>query len=224
MRIWTWPIKLHLPTPSKGAKRSEYGGGVNYRGLINWPNVLTTLRIGLTPLFVFMLLAEAWYWQSFAFFVFGAASLTDFYDGKLARSGNSETSVGRFLAPLADKILVTSALLVLVFRQLVSIWLVVPIIARDAMITGLRLYGICRGRQMITSRLAKWKTAVQLVSVIFLLFAMALQEIIARFHGNAIPLDHGHLQLLANGLISAVLLLTLLSGFHYLIRRQVYLS
>ena len=196
---------------------------MNYRSLINWPNFLTTLRIGLTPLLVFMLLAEAWYWKSFAFFVFGAASLTDFYDGKLARSGNRETSVGRFFDPLADKILVTSALLALVFRQLVSIWLVVPIVARDAMITGLRLYGIYRGRQMITSRLAKWKTAVQLFSLIFLLFAIGLQEILARFHGNVITFDHGHIRLLANGLMSAVLLLTLLSGFHYLIRRRVYL-
>ena len=197
---------------------------MNYRALINWPNVLTATRIGLTPLFVFMLLAEAWYWRSLAFVVFGAASLTDFYDGKLARSGNRETSVGKFLDPLADKILVTSALLALVFGQMVSIWLVVPIVVRDVLITGLRLYGIYHGRQMITSRLAKWKTAVQLFTVVFLLFVIGLQEILARFHHEDIfPFDEVEFQLLANGLMSAVLLLTLLSGFHYLVRRQFYL-
>lgn len=196
---------------------------MNYRALINWPNLLTAMRIGLTPLFVFMLLAEAWYWKSLAFVVFGAASLTDFYDGKLARSGNRETSVGQFLDPLADKILVTSALLALVFGEMVSIWLVVPIVARDVVITGLRLYGVYQGRQMVTSRLAKWKTAVQLFTVVFLLFVIGLQEILARFHHeDFFPLDEGQFQLIANGLMSAVLLLTLLSGFHYLVRRQFY--
>ena len=197
---------------------------MNYRAFVNWPNVLTAMRIGLTPLFVFMLLAEAWYWKSLAFVVFGAASLTDFYDGKLARSGNRETSVGKFLDPLADKILVTSALLALVFGQMVSIWLVVPIVVRDVLITGLRLYGIYHGRQMITSRLAKWKTAVQLFTVVFLLFVIGLQEILARFYHQGVFLfDEGEFQLLANGLMSVVLLLTLLSGFHYLLRRQFYL-
>ena len=197
---------------------------MNYRAFVNWPNVLTAMRIGLTPLFVFMLLAEAWYWKSLAFVVFGAASLTDFYDGKLARSGNRETSVGKFLDPLADKILVTSALLALVFGQMVSIWLVVPIVVRDVLITGVRLYGIYHGRQMITSRLAKWKTAVQLFTVVFLLFVIGLQEILARFYHQGIFLfDEGEFQLLANGLMSAVLLLTLLSGVHYLLRRQFYL-
>lgn len=197
---------------------------MNYRTLINWPNFLTIMRIGLTPLFVVMLLAEDWYWKSLAFVIFGAASLTDFYDGKLARSGDRETSVGRFLDPLADKILVTSALLALVFGKMVSIWLVVPIVVRDVLITGLRLYGIYHGRQMITSRLAKWKTALQLFTVVFLLFVIGLQEILAHFHHDEIfPFDEGEFQLLANGLMSAVLLLTLLSGFHYLVRRQFYL-
>jgi CDP-diacylglycerol--glycerol-3-phosphate 3-phosphatidyltransferase len=197
---------------------------MSYHALINWPNFLTVMRICLTPLFVVMLLAEAWHWKSLAFVVFGAASLTDFYDGKLARSGNRETSVGRFLDPLADKILVTSALLALVFGKIVSIWLVVPIVVRDVLITGLRVYGLYHGRQMITSRLAKWKTALQLFTVVFLLFVIGLQEILARFHHDEIfPFDEGQFQLLANGLMSAVLLLTLLSGFHYLVRRQLYL-
>ena len=90
---------------------------MNTRELINWPNFLTVLRICLTPLFLSMLFAETWYWKSLAFVVFGAASLTDFYDGKLARSGNRVTAFGRFLDPLADKILVISALVALAWGR-----------------------------------------------------------------------------------------------------------
>ena len=193
------------------------------RKLINWPNFLTVLRICLTPLFLTMLFAETWYCKSLAFFVFGAASLTDFYDGKLARSANQVTALGRFLDPLADKILVTSALVALVFGRMVNFWLVVPIICRDILITGLRVYDLYHGRQMITSRLAKWKTTVQLFTVVFILFVMGLQEFLGRFNRDgALLLDGGQFQILANTLMTAVLLLTLLSGFHYLRRRQFF--
>ena len=186
--------------------------------IINLPNFLTLLRIALTPLFLFLLFAESWYWKSLAFVVFGAASLTDFYDGRLARSNNQVTALGRFLDPLADKILVTSALIAFVFDQMVNLWLVVPIVLRDILITGLRLYGLYRGRQMITSRFAKWKTALQLFSVVCLLFIIGLQEVVGRFNGGEpFLLDGMHFQLLANGLMVAVLLLTVLSGFHYLL-------
>ena len=186
--------------------------------IINLPNFLTLLRIALTPLFLFLLFAESWYWKSLAVVVFGAASLTDFYDGRLARSNNQVTALGRFLDPLADKILVTSALIAFVFDQMVNLWLVVPIVLRDILITGLRLYGLYRGRQLITSRFAKWKTALQLFSVVCLLFIIGLQEVVGRFNGGEpFLLDGMHFQLLANGLMVAVLLLTVLSGFHYLL-------
>ncbi len=189
------------------------------REILNLPNCLTVLRIGLTPLFLFMLFADVWYWKSLAFVVFGVASLTDFYDGKLAREGDQVTSLGRFLDPLADKVLVTSALIAFVFDRVVNLWLVVPIVARDVLITGMRLYGLAQGRQMVTSRLAKWKTAVQLFAVIVLLFVIGLQEAVMRFsEDGTFFLDGAQVQMLANGLMAAVLLLTVLSGFHYLFR------
>ena len=195
---------------------------MNTRELINWPNFLTVLRICLTPLFLLMLFADAWYWKSLAFVVFGAASLTDFYDGKLARSGNRVTAFGRFLDPLADKILVISALVALAWGRMVNFWLVVPIIIRDIAITVLRIYRIYRGRQMATSRLAKWKTAVQLLSVAIILFIVGLQKFLERFNWEGVlPLDRTMLQSLANGLMAAVLLLTLLSGCHYFFRSSL---
>jgi CDP-diacylglycerol--glycerol-3-phosphate 3-phosphatidyltransferase len=192
---------------------------MNARALVNLPNFLTVLRIALTPLFLIMLFAETWYGKVLAFLVFGAASLTDFYDGRLARAGNQVTAFGRFLDPLADKILVTSALMAFAFNRMVDLWLVIPIVVRDVWITGLRIYGLSRGRQMVTSRLAKWKTAVQLFTVVFLLFIIGLREALRRFGGEAnFFLDEARLQLLANGLMAAVLLLTVLSGLHYLFR------
>lgn len=185
--------------------------------IANLPNFLTLLRIALTPLFLLLLFAETWYGKGLAFVVFGTASLTDFYDGRLARSGNQVTAFGRFLDPLADKILVTSALIAFAFDQMVNLWLVVPIVIRDVLITGLRIYGLCRGRQMVTSRLAKWKTAVQLFTVVLLLFIIGMQEVLKGLsQENAFFLDEVRLRLLANGLVAAVLLLTVLSGIQYL--------
>jgi CDP-diacylglycerol--glycerol-3-phosphate 3-phosphatidyltransferase len=190
---------------------------MNRRELINWPNFLSVLRICLTPLFLVMLSAETWYWRSAAFVVFVLAALTDYYDGRLARSANKVTSVGRFLDPLADKILVTSALVAFAWARLVHAWLIVPIIVRDVVITGMRLYGIYRGRQMVTTRLAKWKTAVQFITVVVILFLVGLQELLGQFNREGTLPAEG-VQVLINGLMAAVLVLTVLSGFHYLFR------
>jgi CDP-diacylglycerol--glycerol-3-phosphate 3-phosphatidyltransferase len=189
------------------------------REIFNLPNCLTALRIALTPIFLLLLFADTWYWKSLAFVVFSAASLTDLYDGKLARAGNQETPLGRFLDPLADKILVTSALVALALNKMVNFWIVLPIVGRDILITGIRLYGLSRGKQMVTTRLAKWKTVAQLITVLFILLVIGVGETIERFAANSsFFLDDQLIQLLANVLLAGVLLLTLLSGFHYLFR------
>ncbi|HIG53638.1 MAG TPA: CDP-diacylglycerol--glycerol-3-phosphate 3-phosphatidyltransferase [Candidatus Handelsmanbacteria bacterium] len=189
------------------------------REIFNLPNYLTALRIVLTPIFLLLLFADTWYWKSLAFVVFSAASLTDLYDGKLARAGNQETPLGRFLDPLADKILVTSALVALALNKMVNFWIVLPIVGRDILITGMRLYGLSRGEQMVTTRLAKWKTAAQLSTVLLILFVIGVEETVERFAANSsFFLDNELIQLLANVLLAGVLLLTLLSGFQYLFR------
>lgn len=189
------------------------------REIFNLPNCLTALRIALTPIFLLLLFADTWYWKSLAFVVFSAASLTDLYDGKLARAGNLETPLGRFLDPLADKILVTSALVALALNKMVNFWIVLPIVGRDILITGIRLYGLSRGKQMVTTRLAKWKTVAQLITVLFILLVIGVEETVERFAANSsFFLDDQLIQLLANVLLAGVLLLTMLSGFHYLFR------
>lgn len=187
-------------------------------GAVNLPNLLTVSRILATPLFLALLFADAWYWRSAAVVVFVAASLTDLYDGRLARARNCVTEFGRFMDPLADKILVTAALVGLVLGRIVYSWIVVPIILRDVVITLMRVRGLRQGRMMETSRLAKWKTTAQLVTVVVILVLVGLQELAGHFQWDG-PLSGGAwLPLLTNGLMAAVLLLTLLSGFHYFFR------
>ena len=185
---------------------------------INLPNILTISRIFLTVLFLGFLFADTWYWRSMAFVVFGLASLTDLYDGRLARSRAQVTGFGTFMDPLADKILVTSALVAFVLSRLVNSWLVVPIVMRDVLITGMRLYGVYHGRQMETSRLAKWKTTVQLVAVVVILFVTGLQEVLGEFNYGYLPMEAAWDPVLFNSLVATVLLLTLLSGVHYFYR------
>ena len=157
-----------------------------------------------------------------AFIVFSIASLTDFYDGKLAREGGRETAIGRFLDPLADKFLVTSALVAFVFDRLVSFWLVMPIVTRDVVITIMRIYGLYRGQQMTTSRLAKWKTAVQLFTVILLLLLIGIKQVTEHFFKIGVVVEGKLIELLANGLMGAVLVLTVLSGLHYIYRSTMF--
>ena len=102
-------VERHRPAESTSMDRSQ---------LINLPNILTISRICLTVLFLGMLFADNWYGRSVAFVVFCAASLTDLYDGRLARSRAQVTRFGTFMDPLADKILVTSALVALVVSPL----------------------------------------------------------------------------------------------------------
>ena len=119
--------------------------------------------------------------------------------------------------PLADKILVTSALVAFALGRIVNAWIVVPIVIRDVIITGMRMYGLYQGRLMETSRLAKWKSTVQLVTVIVILTLVGLQEV-AGYYEWGVQAAWAWLPLLSNGLMAAVLVLTLMSGFHYFFR------
>ena len=186
------------------------------RTIVNLPNILTVSRILATPLFLAMFSEDA-HWRGVAVIVFLLASLTDLYDGRLARARDCVTAFGRFMDPLADKILVTSALVAFALGRIVNAWIVVPIVIRDVVITGMRMYGLYQGRMMETSRLAKWKSTVQLVTVIVILTLVGLQEV-AGYYEWGVQAAWAWLPLLSNGLMAAVLVLTLMSGFHYFFR------
>ncbi len=138
---------------------------------MNLPNKLTLFRVVLIPFFVFFLLAP--YFESYgnyiAVAIFIVASITDFLDGKIARKYNLVTNFGKFMDPLADKLLVCSALICLIQLELIPAWVVIIIIAREFIISGFRLVASDNGVVIAASYWGKFKTAFQMLTVIVLI-------------------------------------------------------
>ncbi len=139
------------------------------------PNQLTTLRIILTPLFVYLLFSPDIQIKYISLLIFLFATLTDWYDGYFARKYGYVTLWGKFMDPLADKILVSAALFSLYYLQLVQLWMVIIIVIRDFLITGLRSYAMFRGQPVVTSQLAKIKTFAQMGVAYYILIIYILQ-------------------------------------------------
>lgn len=137
--------------------------------ILNAPNTVTLVRIALIPVFVALLLAESARNSFWAAIVFGALSATDFLDGWLARKLNRITTFGKFLDPLADKLITMSAYVVLVYLARLPAWVVIVILAREFIITGLRTIAMGEGIVIAASQGGKWKTAFQLVGIIGLI-------------------------------------------------------
>lgn len=142
--------------------------------LRNVPNILTTLRILLTPFFIYFVLTDGWEAVALSIFVF--ASITDWYDGYLARKHGYSTDWGRFLDPLADKILVVAAFSTFVYMGLIKLWMVVIIVLRDSMITLLRSYAMRTGKPMMTNLLGKMKTVLQMIMIGLVLIFVSLES------------------------------------------------
>ena len=140
------------------------------------PNQLTILRIILTPAFIILVLTDDLVSKYIAGIVFFIASLTDLYDGYIARRSGSISKWGKFLDPLADKILIISALVCLTILHYVEAWMVVLIAARDFVVTAIRTYAFIKDISMNTLRIAKWKTALQSAAVYFLLAFLLIEK------------------------------------------------
>ena len=140
---------------------------------MNLPNLLSLLRIILTPLFIIFLFSD---YRLFALIIFAVAAITDAYDGHLARKYNQITSQGKFLDPLADKILVLSAFFSFAFIGIIDFWMVGIITFRDMFITGLRWIISNKGFEFVTSKLSKYKTAFQLTIIILTLIFLTLES------------------------------------------------
>ncbi|MDD7408316.1 MAG: CDP-diacylglycerol--glycerol-3-phosphate 3-phosphatidyltransferase [Anaerovoracaceae bacterium] len=133
---------------------------------MNLPNKLTTMRMILVPVFIVLYLMN---YNIAALVVFVVASFTDFLDGHLARKNNLVTDYGKIMDPLADKLLVTSALVCMVQLQVVPAWMVIVILAREFAITGLRAVAASEGIVIAAAWSGKVKTVTQMIAVIFLL-------------------------------------------------------
>ena len=177
---------------------------------MNLPNKLTTLRVIMIPFFVFFMLADvggsANKWIALALFVI--ASLTDFLDGKIARKYNLVTNFGKFMDPLADKLLVCSALICLQDLDRVPAWVVIVIIAREFIISGFRLVAAEDGTVIAAGIWGKYKTAVTMITIIFM---------IPNFGGAAV-------HMIEQIMIYLSLALTVISLMDYLIHNKSVLA
>lgn len=139
---------------------------------MNLPNKLTILRVCLIPFFVVFLLLEGGQNQTYRYIatvIFIAASLTDLLDGKIARKYNLVTNFGKFMDPLADKLLVCSALICLIELGQIPSWMVIVIISREFIISGFRLVASDNGVVIAASYWGKFKTTFQMIAVVLLI-------------------------------------------------------
>jgi len=183
-----------------------------------YPNVLTVLRIIITPFFIYYFLSPAPDARLLAAMLFFLASFTDWLDGKLARKLNLTTRIGQFLDPVADKVLVSSALLSLAYLNYMYLWMVLIIIGRDILITALRMYALHHGKVIITTTFAKWKTFAQMGFVFVMILYLAIPSL------PDIRLTSSWSDWLRWPTISAfiVVILTTASGTHYLVYNRIH--
>lgn len=148
---------------------------------MNLPNKLTVLRVILVPFFVFFLLEQGIpHHNLFALIIFAVASYTDHLDGKIARRDNLITNFGKFMDPLADKILVISALVCFVATGMVSPWFVILIVFREFAVTSIRLVASSGTGKVIAANIwGKAKTVSQIVAIIVIILSAYIKELSA---------------------------------------------
>ena len=177
---------------------------------MNLPNKLTTFRVILIPFFVFFMLAPDMtginHYIAAAIFI--VASLTDLLDGKIARKYNLVTNFGKFMDPLADKLLVCSAMICLVDLKLIPVWVVLIIIAREFIISGFRLVASDNGIVIAASYWGKFKTNFQMFMIIMLIIDLGTSTAV----------------MIENILIVIATALTIISLVDYLVKNKQVLS
>jgi len=185
---------------------------------MNWANRLTLSRLGLTILFVIALNSEWQFGRSLALLLFIIAGITDFFDGEIARRYQFVTNFGKLMDPLVDKIMIAAAFISLVPLKAVPAWAATIVVARDFLITGLRLLASANGKILPAESLGKHKTSWQIVTVVFFLLLLAAREL--QYADGATPWwlrawDQG-----GPALVWITVALTLYSGLGYAWRHR----
>ena len=152
---------------------------------MNLANKLTITRIALVPLFIVLMELYTFWFSIFALIVFIAASITDLLDGRIARRRNTVTSLGIFLDPLADKLLISAAFICFVDIDILGIpaWMVIAIISREFLITGLRSIAAAKNVIIPADKSGKFKTSSQITVIIFILVVLIIEEAFLKFYG-----------------------------------------
>ncbi|WP_395735735.1 CDP-diacylglycerol--glycerol-3-phosphate 3-phosphatidyltransferase [Prosthecobacter sp.] len=188
---------------------------------MNLPNQLTLSRLILTAVFVVCFYIPWANTVSVALLVFGAASITDYYDGKIARARNIVTNFGKLFDPLADKILIAAAFILLSADQNIPeaarmpAWITIVILSREFFVTGIRLVAAGQGAVLSAERLGKHKMLWQILTVIYFMMRQASNEPIWSFTHAAFTANPEVERIVAAALVYFTTLLTLVSGFSY---------
>ena len=148
---------------------------------MNIANRITLLRIALTFVFMFFLFGQGLWAKVISLIIFTLAALSDFYDGWLAHKKNIVTDFGKFMDPIADKILVLAAFAAFVQMQLIEAWMFVIIISRELLITSLRLFALNKGKVLAATKAGKHKTLSQMSVIFVILGFIVLKEVMLRF-------------------------------------------
>jgi len=193
---------------------------------MNVPNKLTVSRFALTVLFLAATFADFPYHETVALLLFSAASLTDYFDGKIARRDNLITNFGILMDPLADKILVCSAFIAFVGRGWMPSWMAIIVVARELAITGLRLLAASKNLVLAAEGFGKHKTISQIVAILAMLVYRSYQQW-DRF-GEQIfgfPTGNPWVGIFTKLSLDVAVVLTFTSGVIYLWRnRRLYLA
>ncbi len=182
---------------------------------MNMPNTLTLLRIALAPVFMFFFLIDNFYMRLIALGLFIVAALTDLADGYYARKYGIITGFGKFMDPLADKILVSSALISFIALHYVSPLPVVFIVGREFAITGLRLLSAYKGVVIPPTWFAKLKTFLQMTVVGVVMGYICLISALSHFQSDALSVFQFDYRFWFNGLLWITAVVTVWTGIDY---------
>lgn len=192
---------------------------------MNLPNQLTLARLVLTAVFVAVVsiptLPERY---SIGLILFIIAAFTDFLDGYIARKHNLITNFGKLMDPLADKVLMCSAFVILTRHQQLPAWIVIAILSREFLVTGLRLLATSQGAVLAADSMGKLKTVLQIVTCIYLLLFMASNE--AMFGWSAFVFDWKWTSPKIAGItiVGLTAFVTIYSGMSYMVKNRKLLS
>ena len=182
---------------------------------MNLPNKLTLLRFALVPVFMVFMYIDNPYSYLVALIVFAAASFTDFLDGSIARKYNMVTDFGKFMDPLADKLLTTVALIYLCLNGMCHEVVICIVLAREFAVSGIRLIAAANpkgGKVIAAGMMGKMKTVLQMVASMLGLLAMALLSM-----GTVPQATYDMMAMVTNVLMWAMAVLTVVSGMQYIV-------
>ena len=192
---------------------------------MNIPNQLTLARLVLTAIFVAVVsihsLPERY---SIGLVLFILAAITDFLDGYIARKHNLITNFGKLMDPLADKVLMCSAFVILTRDDLIPAWIVIAMLAREFLVTGLRLLATSQGAVLAADSLGKLKTVLQIVTIIYLLMFIASKETMFAWSTFLFEWKWTSPAIAGVAIIGVTAFVTIYSGMSYMVKNRALLS